>query len=685
MQSKFSLLLDIIESTTTYHREPRDVKIKVGWIRLLGLFITLALVGVMGYTIATTNMHLEEEVPVGQFSHWAGGSGAVSAKANEQWVNSSLCKYDKMYDYFYGMDNEWDYSAAVCERGSLGENAFKSASSMHFVTFESQRMDVLLPKEGSSCDEECQTVYPEWPGADSYGEDDYRSVHVATQFHAAMQRQNSELKKVKNVHMMRPQSSGPDRCQCYSFQNIFKLGMDAARLVFTYSYSTQHIKGSSKSTGDMDPMNLLFADGAIEPFDVIEKGKSVSFELEQVLTALNTCLDCQPEADFWTNSICPNKTCSPPYQAKPVPRTSGMMIDVRTEFYSHQLTMPQGPLYDWVKANHEPPYAIHKFSKYEDWASRGSDTTLIEDSPQRKVTIDRYRYGVLIRIKPAAGVISRPNPAVVVNNLCNFTVLMGYPGMIMSVVVFTLMGRRSKLFRKSQRVTLTVPDMYRSWAFSAMVAKRSFDVLDEHGNGYIDREDLRKHVSSILMPGMQKQFPDKPEVWYHNQISGFVDEMIDGFNSEGEKPREHQSGITYERFIRHATSNCALDWDDITTKIATCNPDDGSTCRRRKKSNAVACAPEPFQASKIVPNPTGDTQSQLEHANELLRTLQDTWRKSADERAQQIQALKDGYDVEAAKVREEVQVLHTEIADVTKTLNSLVKGKEGSGEPEDLS
>jgi hypothetical protein len=374
---------------------------------------------------------------------------------------------------------------------------------------------------------------------------------------------------------MKPQDSGADRCQCYSYQNIFKLGIDAASLYFTHSYSTQHVRGSSKATSEYDPISILVADGASEPFSVIEKGNAVSFVLEQVLTALGTCLDCQPEAEFWQNSIC-NKTtgCLPPYQPKPTPRASGMMIDVRTEFYSHPLTMPQGPLFAWIIENHEPPYAIHIFSKYEDWASRGSDSTTIEDSPQRKVTVDNYRYGVLFRMKPAAGVISRVNMSVMVNNLCNFTVMMGYPGMIMTMVVFVFMGRKSKIFRKSQRTVVTVPDMFRSYTYSAMVAKKAFDAFDGNGSGFIDRSELKEHVKKLMLPAMRSRFPEKSEAWHHQQICSYADEMIDGFSNErGRGVPGKARGITYEEFLHHATFTQALDMDDLTNEIA----DSGTT------------------------------------------------------------------------------------------------------------
>lgn len=703
-----SWLWDVFESSTTYHREPRDVKIKVGWIRLLGIFLTFALIGFMVYTISTTNMHLEEVVPVGQFSHWAGGSGGVSAKANEQWLNSSLCHYDPKYDYLYGLDNEWGYNAAVCERTSLGENAFKSAASMHFVTYESQRVDVLLLRNGSSCDEECQSVYPEWPAADTYGTNDYRSVHVETPLDAAMRRQNSSLSKAANVHMMKPQSSGADRCQCYSYQNIFKLGMDAAGLYLTHSYSTPHVRGSSKLKGDSDPISILIADGAVEPFAVLDKGEPVAFKLEQVMNALGTCLDCQPEAAFWQNSLCPDEgePCPAPYQPKPTPRVSGMMIDVRTEYYSHKLTMPLGGMYDFIKENHEPPYAVHIFSSYEDWASRGSDSTIVEDSPERKVTIDRYRYGVLFRIKPAAGVISRLNMGVIVNNLCNFTVMMGYPGMFMSVVVFALMGQRSKLFRKGQRQVLTVLDMYRNYTYAAIVAQKAFEVLDTNKSGFIEHKELKSHVTKLMGPCMRARFPDKPESWLRKKISDFSDEIIDGFQPGTPKAAKalakggskQRRGISYEEFVHHATFSCSLDWDDIANKIIE---DEGGFCRRRKKTNVVACESEEFAgASTIVPQEElslkivamgGEmppSELSLEHASELLCKLQDSAKKSFEEHAREMQTLKDEHEKETAKLREEVKSYKAEMSEVSQTLNSIGKSsKKGSaetkaGEPE---
>ena len=392
------MMFDQIATGTFYHREPMDVKIHVGWLGFVSVTIKILMVAFVIFQILTTNVYLDSIVPMGDISHWAGGDSRVLDRADAQETNTTLCQYDRSYDYKFDLDNKWDYSGARCERTPLSQLTFKSPQAMHFISFEQQMQEVSIKRTGESCDEECQTVYPEWPAEATYGDKSFQSAYVTSQEEAALRAAfpNMTIRRASNVHLEKPTRTGPadQMCRCFSIQNIFHLGIDSAEFQFTYGYDSPSQSGSSKGTDEHAPTGFIFGDGE-EPIQVIEKGSyqergPARFTVEEALAAVGTCLDCQPEGNFYTNSLCPNGECPSPYQPKPVPRISGIQISIQTEYYNHETTMPKGGRYDWVRKNYEPPYAIHVLRKVEDWTSRGSDITVLESTPDKVVTVDRY-------------------------------------------------------------------------------------------------------------------------------------------------------------------------------------------------------------------------------------------------------------------------------------------------------
>ena len=69
------------------------------------------------------------------------------------------------------------------------------------------------------------------------------------------------------------------------------------------------------------------------------------------------------------------------------------------------------------------------------------------------------RYGVLFELKEAAGVISTWSWGVVAGSVVRYTVMFGYPKMIVSFVAMFCLGRKSKLFRRAIRRTVTLKEM----------------------------------------------------------------------------------------------------------------------------------------------------------------------------------------------------------------------------------
>jgi len=602
-----------------YHLDRREVKVDIGKSGYFGMILLMGCVIFIAYQALTTNVIYKEVTPIGQIAMWA-ESGDMSAKADEQ-ETGEVCQYSTKYDYHYGSDNIWDYSNAGCRRVSISTVAFKSTSALHFITYEHLRKEVFVKKTGDSCEEECNSVYPQWPSNQTYDELDrsYLSRTVETDMFNEMRQNNPGMRNGTNILMQKPEFWGKDKCRCFSLENVMNMGLDSAGIAFTHSYNTFFQSGSSKGELDHDPISFLVAQGGSKPFNVFKKGDVIRFSIEEAMAAFGTCLDCQPSEPFYMNALCPDGVCPPGYFPKPSARISGAQIDIRTEYYSHKTTMPDIEGFDWIMENYEPPYAIHVLRLVVDWTSRGSD---FERGPQladREVQYDNYRYGILINLSPAGGIISRWNMSVIVNNIVNFVVLLSFPGGIMSIIVFYGCGYRSKMMRRGKRQVLSMASLYRSFAFNALMAEKTFQSLDRNKNGLLERSELFKLFSDMLLPKLKEREPGRAESWYDSKLESIVDFLTDEFvtvseeelaarkkqtarqrlsksirsissveqKPEGDSPRNRTAGITQDEFIRNCCFTEALTWDDLVNKVLDPDCDAplpekaGMCCRRR--------------------------------------------------------------------------------------------------------
>jgi hypothetical protein len=274
---------------------------------------------------------------------------------------------------------------------------------------------------------------------------------------------------------------------------------------------------------------------------------------------------------------------------------SGLTLTVRTLYFSHKETTPD--TYAVIRDNYDPPYAIHVVSAATDWTSRGSDVVREINTPDLKKDVDRYRYGVLIKYVPAAGVISRFDFNVVIQTLVNFTVLLGFPPMLMSGIVFVALGRKSKLYRRGQRKTLTLEGMHRSFAYNAVIAGAIFSNLDENGDGFLDVTELEKCFKNLLEPKLRSKFPGEKQEWYDARVREFVEFMSESFHVEGvpEEGCENveagsiKVGISHTEFVSNCLRNEPLDWDDMMDKLVdpSIDADPELPCRQRKKNKVV--------------------------------------------------------------------------------------------------
>eukprot|EP00929_Paragymnodinium_shiwhaense_P058370 TRINITY_DN29219_c0_g1_i1.p1 TRINITY_DN29219_c0_g1~~TRINITY_DN29219_c0_g1_i1.p1 ORF type:complete len:626 (-),score=142.50 TRINITY_DN29219_c0_g1_i1:123-2000(-) len=584
-------LLSELDIGLRYHREARDVKVKVGNLGFLGVLMFGVLFGGLIYLWSTQNMYFESHVPVGQVSIWGGGAGGVAATADTQ-EQGPLCSYARQFDYMYGLDSYWDYTVNGCVRLDLSSICFKGVGSLHFVTYQQKRQEVILRSNGDgSCDDECQTVYPNWPTSASYGNMSYKRIHVETAEHIDMTYMNPAIAGSAdlNVLVQKPQRWGANKCRCFSMQNAFVLGADSASVEFTHSYDTHFLSGSSKEGDAHDPTSFLTAEDGMEPFKVFEKGTTMSFVLSEAMEALGQGLDAQPRDPFYGNDLCVDGVCPDGVYLQPVPRMAGAQIDIRTEYYNKKVAMPKGKFYDHIKLHYEPPYAIHVLRLAVDWASRGSDVVAVEESFNRTVNIDTYRYGVLVKLGPAGGVISRLDFNVIVNNLVNLVVLLSFPGTIMSLIVFYGCGSRSKLLRKGRRCILSIEQLFRSLAFNAVVAHKIFKDLDTDGSGHLNKKQLYNILYDMLLPRLRLMYPDKDAEWYEDSVMALVDELSDDFigSRMSVSSKLHGSimgqGVSRDEFIRGCTLMEPFDFKDLLAKTACPNVEDLPLTGLRKR------------------------------------------------------------------------------------------------------
>jgi hypothetical protein len=301
-------------------------------------------------------------------------------------------------------------------------------------------------------------------------------------------------------------------------------------------------------------------------------------------------MDCQPTATFDTNSLCDRDGCPGQYRPKPTPRISGSTIDIRTELYSHAVHLPKGSGYDELRKHHTPPYAIHVVSLDEDWNSRGSAISVSRTSQHALVESDIYRYGTLLRINPAVGIVSDFSWGVVIQKLVECSVIVSWPSMIMGLIVFTLLGHKSKLLRAAQRKVVTLPELYRSFTYNAISAGEVFQKLDADGDGFLEFEDLCGVLNEFFCEQLRSSCPDETEQWYQTKICEFAELLTNYYTIDVPEDSSDQSGtgkvqsrqmkgISKQDFIDSVLANEPLLWSDMVLKLQDHDCDKGPVDR----------------------------------------------------------------------------------------------------------
>ena len=128
-----------------------------------------------------------------------------------------------------------------------------------------------------------------------------------------------------------------------------------------------------------------------------------------------------------------------------------------------------------------------------------------EDTPTRKEEYDTYRYGAKFKLLDPRGFISKFDIQTLLQQVVNFTVYAQFPPMIMTVVVFYLLGKRSEIFMRGQRKLMSIDELYKSFAFTAMLADKQFKDLDTDNSGFVEVNEMITAMSEVLGPALERR------------------------------------------------------------------------------------------------------------------------------------------------------------------------------------
>ena len=103
------------------------------------------------------------------------------------------------------------------------------------------------------------------------------------------------------------------------------------------------------------------------------------------------------------------------------------------------------------------------------------------------------------------GYISKFDIQTLLQQVVNFTVYASFPPMIMTVLVFYLLGKRSQIFMRGQRKIMSIDELYKSFAFMAMLADKQFKDLDTDNSGFVEVSEMITAMSEVLGPALERR------------------------------------------------------------------------------------------------------------------------------------------------------------------------------------
>ena len=109
------------------------------------------------------------------------------------------------------------------------------------------------------------------------------------------------------------------------------------------------------------------------------------------------------------------------------------------------------------------------------------------------------------KVRTNIGYISKFDIQTLLQQVVNFTVYASFPPAIMTVLVFYLLGKRSQIFQRGQRKIMSIDELYKSFAFTAMLADKQFKNLDTDNSGFVEVNEMITAMSEVLGPALERR------------------------------------------------------------------------------------------------------------------------------------------------------------------------------------
>ncbi|CAE8651024.1 unnamed protein product, partial [Polarella glacialis] len=193
------------------------------------------------------------------------------------------------------------------------------------------------------------------------------------------------------------------------------------------------------------------------------------------------------------------------------------------------------------------------------WARSGA-------SPLRnaKESLNRYRYGIMVRIKGQEGQIGQFNLVNLLNILVKAAVMLGVSGTVATMVAKYLLGKKSEVYNSAINERLCFSRELARFSAQALVAKNCFAVLDRDGSGRVTEKELGVQLQDILAAEMDEHGVAACAKAIFNVLEDGSDVL--GSAVKVAPSPEDEPGISVFDLI-HVLQNDRLTWSDFKQYI----------------------------------------------------------------------------------------------------------------------
>jgi hypothetical protein len=135
------------------------------------------------------------------------------------------------------------------------------------------------------------------------------------------------------------------------------------------------------------------------------------------------------------------------------------------------------------------------------WTSLGNQIDSLQavnlPSQRTGTVITQYSYGVKFAFS-ASGEVNKFSVVMLITALSTAFVLLGQWSLVMSLVAYHLSGRMAKTYKEAANTTFNWRREYARYAANSLVAKQSFDTMDQDGSGSIGRQEIYTALSDVF-------------------------------------------------------------------------------------------------------------------------------------------------------------------------------------------